>query len=161
MIEKRRKKIEALKYTMTFLLVVYLMLLLLYSSGSSKAFDKVAAKFEAGVTSDTLKKQSEQAVKRYYGLNSADFDGVLLYTSMDSISPEEILLVKTKNDRQIKFVRDAIWKRVESRKDSFENIAPEQLKVLDKAQISVRGRYVFFVVSPEAQTYSTLFTNSL
>lgn len=159
--QKRQKKIETMRYVMLFLLVVYIVLLLLYSSGSTKDFDKVAEKFESEMNSETLKKQSAQAVKRYYGLNSADFEGVLLYTSRDSISAEEILIVKAKTDRQIQGVRDAIWNRIESRKDSFENIAPDQLKVLDKAQITVRGRYVFFVVSKDAQKYSTLFTNSL
>lgn len=161
MIQNRRKMIETMKYVMVFLLVVYIVLILLYSSGSTKAFDKVSASFESEMSSETLKKQSTQAVKRYYGLNSADFEGVLLYTSKDSISAEEILMVKTKTDRQIQMLRDAIWNRLESRKDSFENIAPDQLPVLDKAQILVRGRYVFLVVSQEAQKYSTLFTNSL
>lgn len=159
--QKRQKKIETMKYVMLFLFVVYIVLLLLYSSGSTKDFDKVAKKFESEMNSETLRKQSTQAVKRYYGLNSADFEGVLLYTSRDSISAEEILIVKAKTDRQIQGVRDAIWNRIESRKDSFENIAPDQLKVLDKAQITVRGRYVFFVVSKDAKKYSTLFTNSL
>lgn len=152
---------EAGKYLAAFLLLVYVVLLLLYSSGSTKSFEEVANQVDAGVEKEDLVKQNAQAVKRYYGVNSADYEGVLLYTSKDSISPEEILLVKVKTDRQIQSLRDAIWQRVESRKDSFENIAPDQVAVLEKAQILVRGRFVFLIVSQNAQEYSSLFTNSL
>ncbi len=152
---------EVGKYLAVFLLLVYVALLLIYSSGSTKSFEDVANQVEDGIEKEHLVKQNAQAVKRYYGVNSADYEGVLLYTSKDSISPEEILLVKVKTDRQVQSLQDAVWQRVESRKNSFENIAPDQVAVLEKAQILVRGRFVFLIVSQNAQEYSSLFTNSL
>lgn len=152
---------EVGKYLAVFLLLVYVALLLIYSSGSTKSFEEVANQVEDGIEKEHLVKQNAQAVKRYYGVNSADYEGVLLYTSKDSISPEEILLVKVKTDRQVQSLQDAVWQRVESRKNSFENIAPDQVAVLEKAQILVRGRFVFLIVSQNAQEYSSLFTNSL
>lgn len=152
---------EVGKYLAVFLLLVYVALLLIYSSGSTKSFEDVANQVEDGIEKEHLVKQNAQAVKRYYRVNSADYEGVLLYTSKDSISPEEILLVKVKTDRQVQSLQDAVWQRVESRKNSFENIAPDQVAVLEKAQILVRGRFVFLIVSQNAQEYSSLFTNSL
>ena len=37
----------------------------------------------------------------------------------------------------------------------------QKYHVLEKAQILVRGRFVFLIVSQNAQEYSSLFTNSL
>ncbi len=152
---------EVFKYIVTAAFLVYVVLLLLYTSGSTKSFEEVAGGIESGITTEKLVKQNKQSLKRYYGLNSADYDGVLLYTSKDSISAEEILMVKTKTDRQVQEIRDAIQVRLDQRENNFENMAPNQLKVLDKAQILVRGRFVFFVISEEAQEYSALFTKSL
>lgn len=156
-----RNQREIFKYFLVFVLLVYVVLLLTYTSGSTKAFDEVAGSMEAGLDTEHLEKQNAQELKWYYGLNSADYEGVLLYTSKDRISAEEVLMVKAKNDRQVQELKDAVQNRLENRKESFENMAPEQIKVLDKAQVLVRGRYVCLVVSENAKTYVDLFTSSL
>lgn len=154
-------RIQIFKYIAAFALLFYVMLLLIYSSGSSKTFEEVAENVEAGLKTDSLEKQNAQALKRYYGLNSADYEGAALYLSKDMISAEEILIVKVKNDRQVHEIKDAVRIRIDSRKNSFESVAPEQVKLLDKAQTLVRGRFVFFVVSKDSQGYADLFTGSL
>lgn len=152
---------EIFKYIMTFFLLVYVVLLLIYTSGSTKSFEEVAGNVETNLNNDSIVKMNTQALKRYYGLNSADYEGVILYMSKDSISAEEILMVKAKNDRQIQEIKEAVQERIDNRKNSFEAIAPDQVKVLDRARVLVRGKFVFFVVSEDAQIYADLFTGSL
>lgn len=152
---------EVFKFIMTFLLLVYVVLLLIYTSGSTKSFEEVAGNVETNLNNDSLVKMNTQALKRYYGLNGADYDGVILYMSKDSISAEEILMVKAKNDRQIQKIKEAVQERIDNRKISFEAIAPNQVEVLDQARVIVRGKFVFLVVSEDAQVYADLFTGSL
>lgn len=152
---------DIFKYIMAFLLLLYVVLLLIYTSGSTKSFEEVAGNVEANLNNDSIVKMNTQALKRYYGLNSADYDGVILYMSKESISAEELLMVKAENDRQIQKIKEAVQERIDDRKNSFEAIAPEQVKVLDKARVLVRGKFVFFVVSEDAQVYIDLFTGSL
>ncbi len=152
---------EIFKYLAGFLLLMYVVLLLIYSSGSTKVFDEVAGSVEAGLNTERLIKQNTQALKRFYGVNSADYEGVMFYTAKDSISAEEILLVKAKNDRQVQILKDAVQKRLDNRKDIFENMAPGQVRMLDKARVLVRGRFVFVVVSKDAKEYAELFAGSL
>lgn len=152
---------EVFKYFTSFAVLVYVVLLLVYSSGSTKSFDEVAGSVEAGINTERLNRQNAQALKRYYGVNSADYEGVLFYTSKESISAEEILLVKAKNDRQVQILKDVIHERLENRKDIFENMAPEQVELLERAQVIVRGRFVFLAVSQDAKAYVDLFTGSL
>lgn len=170
---KRRRRTEAApvngnvsragiyKYITALALLSYVVFLFIYSGGSTKSFEEVAGNVEAGLKTESLVKQNVQALKRYYGLNGADYEGAALYMAEDSISAEEILMVKTKNDRQVHMVQDAVRERVDSRKSSFENVSPEQVKILDKAQVLVRGRYIFFVASKDAREYADLFTGSL
>ena len=49
--------------------------------------------------------------RRYYGLNSADYEGVMLYTAESSMSAQEILLVKTKTTEQAEEVKAAVEQR--------------------------------------------------
>ena len=54
------------------------------------------------------------------------------------------MLVKAKNDRQVQILKDAVQKRLDNRKDIFENKAPEQViclirRVFFKRSVCVRG----------------------
>ena len=89
-----------------------------------------------------MKKAGVQGLKRYYGLNSADYEGVMLYTAESSMSAQEILLVKTKTTEQAEEVKAAVEQRRANRRN-------------------VRGKFVFYAVSPKAETYKSVFSKSL
>ncbi len=150
-----------LKFAAAFLILVYIVLLLIYASGSTKPFEEVAQAVEGRIDTEILVKQDAQALKRYYGLNGADYEGVLFYSAEFSISAEEVLLIEVRSEQQVQEVRDAIEERLESRKHTFEGYAPEQAQLIDQAQLQVRGRYVFLAVSAEAENYVSAFTNGL
>lgn len=161
--ESSRKltKTEILKYTVTALILAYVVVLMIFASGSTKSFEEVAASLEASLTSENLQKADAQGLKRYYGLNGADYEGVLLYTAKSSMSAEEILLVRTKSESQSQDVREAVEKRLENRKNDFDGYAPEQVQLLESAELSVRGNFVFLAVSPDAGKYKAVFSKSL
>lgn len=154
-------KAGILKLGAAFLILVYIVLLLIYTSGSTKPFEEVAGAVEPLLDKESLVRQDAQALKRYYGLNSADYEGVLFYSAEFSISAQEVLLIEVKTDQQVHEVRDAIEERLESRKNTFEGYAPEQAQLIGQAQIQVRGRFLFLAVSPEAETLAAAFTKSL
>lgn len=154
-------KAGILKLGAAFLILVYIVLLLIYTSGSTKPFEEVAGAVEPLLDQESLVRQDAQALKRYYGLNSADYEGVLFYSAEFSISAQEVLLIEVKTDQQVQEVRDAIEERLESRKNTFEGYAPEQAQLIGQAQIQVRGRFLFLAVSPEAETLTDAFTKSL
>ena len=150
-----------LKFAAAFLILVYIVLLLIYASGSTKPFEEVAQAVEGRLDTEVLVKQDAQALKRYYGLNGADYEGVLFYSAEFSISAEEVLLIEVRSEQQVQEVRDAIEDRLESRKHTFEGYAPEQAQLITQAQLQVRGRFVFLAVSAEAENYVSAFANGL
>lgn len=150
-----------LKYVVVLVILVYIVLLMIYTSGSTKSFEQVMGLVEPSVKTENLVKQDSQAFKRYYGLNSADYNGVMFYSSDFNISAEEVLLIEVKSEKQVQQVRDAVNERLESRKNAFEEYAPEQIKLLADAQLLVRGKYIFMAVSPDAAEYASIFINSL
>ena len=54
-----------------------------------------------------------------------------------------------------------VEQRVQERKKDFEGYLPEQEKLLEEAQTSVRGNYIFYVVSSKASEYRAAFDQSL
>ncbi len=157
----RPGRTETLKYVAAAIILVYIILLMSLTSGSTKSFEAVKAQVEASLDTESMEQKNVQGLKRYYGLNSADYDGVMLYMSKSSMSAEEVLLVKTKTDEQAREVKQAVEQRLENRKNDFEGYAPEQVQLLEQAQVSVRGRFVFYAVSPNAKHYEDAFSKSL
>ena len=121
----------------------------------------VEAALSSALDGSGLKKMDSQMLKRNFGLNSADYAGVMYYASESSMSAEEVLLIRVSGDSQVQEVADAVSERISSRKNAFDGYAPEQVKLLEDAQQSVRGRYVFFAVSPDAEEYRAVFDGSL
>lgn len=149
------------KWLLVALILAYLACLLWYTSGSTKPFEEVAEAVEQSLHTENLEKRDGQALKRYYGLNSADYAGVLYYSSEFSISAEEVLMIEANSENQVQEIRDTVEARLEGRKENFSDYAPEQAMMIERAAVIVRGRYVFVAVSPDAEQYAAVFRKSL
>ena len=131
-----------MKYVVFVLIIGFVVLLMLFMSGSNKPFEKVSGSVD-------------------FGLNAADYTGVMYYSSGANMSAEEVLLVKVKRDSQVQEVVDAIDERIQSRINDFEGYAPDEVKLLQDAGQSVRGSYIFYACSPDADRYLSIFSGSL
>lgn len=158
---KRMTAPQIMKYIIVAAILAYIAVLMAYASGSSRPFEEVEAALSSALDGSGLKKMDSQMLKRNFGLNSADYAGVMYYASESSMSAEEVLLIRVSGDSQVQEVADAVSERISSRKNAFDGYAPEQVKLLEDAQQSVRGRYVFFAVSPDAEEYRAVFDGSL
>lgn len=161
MTERQLKLYPVLKYVSVLLILAYIVVLMLYASGSKKAFKEVEASVSQVLDADELTQMDEQMLKRNFGLNSADYSGVMYYSSESSISAEEVLMILVKSTKQIEKVTDAIAERKKERIADFDEYLPEQVKLLEDSQESVRGKYIFFAVSKKAADYRAVFDRSL
>ena len=149
----------AAKYIISVLTAGYIALLLLFVGVSGQPFEEVSGAVSAAVDTEHLSGQDSMALKRDFGLNSAEFSGVLYYAS--AVSAEEVLLIQVADDSQISQVTDALEEHVEKRLEEFLGYMPEQAALLENAGQSVRGDYIFFVVSQDADQYMKVFADSL
>ena len=150
-----------MKYVILILIMAFVVLLLLYASGSSRPFNEVERAVSSSLDKSNLTRQDGTAFKRRFGLSEADYAGVMYYASEFSISAEEVLLIQVKDESQVQEVTAAIEKQVEARKNDFDGYAPEEVKLLEDAKQSVRGRYIFFAAAPKAEEYLEVFSSSL
>lgn len=161
MSEKRLSMPEIMKYVTLGLIVAFVVLLMINMSGSNAPFADVAKAVEQSLDQSNLTKQGDQMLKRSFGLNSADYEGVMYYSSEFNMSAEEVLLIKVKDEGQVRAAADAIESRIAARKEAFDGYVPEEVKLLDDAKLSIRGKYIFFAVAPKADTYLSVFSQSL
>ena len=149
-----------MKYVVLVLVIAFVAMLLIYASGSSRPFKEVEDAVSGSLDKSNVTVQDGTAFKREFGLKQAE-NGVMYYASEFSISAEEVLVILVKDESQVQEVTEAIDKQTEARKNDFDGYAPEEVKLLEDAKQSVRGRYIFFAAAPEAEEYLEAFSNSL
>lgn len=154
-------KIDMAKYLLVAAMILFVLFMFLQNRDSGKSFSEVAAAVEASLNEESLQQADDQTLKKYFGLNAADYDGVLLYEATYNMSAEELLLIRVSDDSQLAEVEDAMNQRVEDRKNDFAGYLPEQEKLLEDAVVLTRGSYVLLVVSADSETYQREFRRAL
>ena len=149
------------KFVVVALILAYIICLFIFTSGSTKSFEEVAGPVDGMVNKRRMVKAEERDVKKLYGLNISDYEGVLCYVAKNNLSAEEVMVVKVKDADQIKDVKDAIYKRIDKRKEDFKGYAPEEEKYIDDAIVSVRGKFVFMAIGPDGEQQKDTFDKKL
>lgn len=150
-----------MKYVVFLVILAFIAVLMLFMSGSSRPFEEVEKSVEGALDGSGLTRQDDSRLKRNFGLNAADYTGVLYYSADSNISASEVLLIQVRDEKQTAQVVDAINARKEARMEDFESYIPEEAKLLRDARQSVRGNYIFFAVSSDADRYLSIFNKSL
>lgn len=149
--------LRAGKWITVVLLFGFMAMVYLEMGVRNEPFEKVSAKLKACIDENEMTDVSTRGLQRYYGLNSADYEGTIMYISSNGMSAEEMLLIKVKSEDQLGEVEEVIRKRLGSRYQDFENYAPQQAELLKRAQLIVRGNYIFLSVSEKALELAKVF----
>lgn len=143
------------------ILGIYVALLIWNTGDGNVSFDVVASAVEKAADTGAMKRAGSQELKRLYGLNEKDYDGVLLYYNQATMSVEEILVVRARSKADARAVMDAAVSRKEIQIQNFEGYGAEQVELLKSSVVKQRGHFVLFVVSPNAGEYEKAFDRAL
>ena len=139
-------------------------LLVLFGGNSVSGADpqEVAQAVTDVIDMENMQLADNQMVKRFYGLDPADYEGCVLYYPNTNMMAEEVLIVKLKDISQQQTVSDAIAARLQTQKNTFEGYGVEQFDLLTThAVVELRGTYVLFVVSDHAAAARKAFRGAL
>lgn len=128
---------------------------------SKVPFTEVRETLTASISSDRMELSTARFLKKYYGLNAEDYDGVLLYAPLTNMDAEELLLIKCKDASQAQAVKDAMLSRQQTKETTFEGYAPEQYDLCQNYILDEQGTYLLLIISPDAEEIDKLFQDSL
>ena len=128
--------------------VVSLMIMFGGNTVSSADIADVEAAVTAEIDMTNMLSGDNKMIKRFYGLDPAQFESIVLYYPTTNMMAEELLIVKLSDMSQQEAVRAAIEARLQTQKYTFEGYGVEQFEMLtNKSVIEIRGNYVLFVVN--------------
>ena len=160
---KKRKfdLINILKYAMVVVFIAYIALIVSQENTGDVPVKTISQNMLKVTNTDGMSQGTTQDLKKYYGLNANDYDGVMLYIPDDVMSVNEILVVKIKNQEQANEVEQAVKKRLKTQKSSFEGYGVNQTKLLNSAITETKGNYVMMGISEDAEKIFEAFKNSI
>ena len=128
---------------------------------SSSSLTAVSGAVSGLFENDKSSLSTEQMVRKYYGLNVQDYEGVVLYFPNSNMDARELLLVKLSDAEQANEVLEAIEERRQTQINVFEGYAPEQYNLYVNSVTDVQGGFVLFVVHPDADRIDEAFRGAL
>jgi hypothetical protein len=149
------------KYTSLVVILVYIIGLFVWVSGSNRPFDEVSTPLIRTLEATDMVEVNGQGFRRFYGINPADLEGVVMFTSEFRLSAEEVLLIQVQCQEQITEIVHVIEENLAMRRKNFETVAPEEVHWIDNAQLTVRGEHIFLAVGSQATEFRRVFLNAL
>lgn len=134
--------LNVLKYLMVLVFLAYIVFLVSRESADDVPVKTLQENVMKAGTEEGMTKGTTQDLKRYYGLNAQDYDGVALYIPNDVMSVNELLIIKLKDESQAEQVEAAAKERLKTQKTSFEGYGAKQTKLLESAVLDTKGEYV-------------------
>jgi len=149
------------RYGLLLLLVVAGVLLLTRNRTSNVPFETVSARLQESIDSDHMTKEQVRFLKKFYGLNAEDYEGVLIYVPGTNMYANEVLLIRLSDTSQADSVREAIEERIDTQHNIFAGYAPEQTALLEQSVVDVQGNYVLYVTDSDADRIDEVFRSAL
>lgn len=149
--------LEALKWLSVVLVVLFLSTMLAKGKESQTEFSVMSEAVTASADLTSMQQADNQMIKRLYGLDPADYDGVLLYYPTTNMGAEELLLVKLKDTAQQETVSAAIEARLRTQKSSFDGYGVEQYAMLEKSVTELQGNYALLIVAADTEPVRQAF----
>lgn len=151
------KYIGVIKYILILFLLAFIVSLLSNGEISDADIKDVSKQVVKAYGAKGLSAADNRMVKRLYGINANDYEGVTLYVSDSNMKVEELLIVKLKDVSQSEAVEAAIEGRLDKQLESFEGYGVEQSKLLKDHVLDVKGNYILYVVDKKAKRRIKLF----
>lgn len=142
--------------------VVSLMIMFGGNTVSSADIADVEAAVTAEIDMTNMLSGDNKMIKRFYGLDPAQFESIVLYYPTTNMMAEELLVIKLSDTAQAEAVEAAIAARLETQKASFDGYGIEQYDMLtNNAVVEVRGNFVLFVVNAASAQAREAFLGAL
>lgn len=111
---------------------------------------------ESGIAFPELVEVNEENFQLRYALTGEDYDEFCVYWAGSGADADEVCIIRAK-DGKTDTVKRAVQARLDAQKTAYQDYVPAQYDRLCQTQVTVRGDYVFWVVSADNQKALEVF----
>lgn len=128
---------------------------------TTKTIEELQTAVVTAMPDENVQDAGTQDIKRVFGLESTEFDGVVYRKPILEMDVCELLLVKLKDSSQTEAVEAAVQNRLAIQKNNFDGYGTNQTSLLENAIVHTEGGCVLYVVSANPQAVLEAFRQAL
>lgn len=144
---------------------VYVLILLvsLLSNGkvSNTSIETMSEQVLAQADLSHVQLADNQMVKRLYGIDPSEYDGITLYYPISNMDADELFLIRLADVSQQETVKQAIDARLATQLASFDGYGVDQYDTLEKSVVVVQGNYILWVSGADTEPIVRAFKEGL
>lgn len=106
---------------------------------------------------ENMEKGDVNRLKKLYHLDANEVQDFVLYTAQSNVEANELAIIKVKQENQAESVKEKIMKRIEAQEVKLKDYRPEQYYLVEKHVLKVKGLYILFAVSKDAEKIASAF----
>lgn len=153
------KKLKKYILTLSFICTMFV------TSGCGINNDKSASSITEDISKtvnlNNMEKSDSKSLRRFFCLNSSEFEDFSIYIPKSTMDVEEMIVIKVKDKGQIQGIEDAIDSRVNKQIESFSGYGPKQVALLQDYEVKDKGNFVFYAVSRDLDKITNAFKESI
>ncbi|MEK4514442.1 DUF4358 domain-containing protein [Paenibacillus sp. FSL H8-0122] len=121
----------------------------------------IEERIKQAASMEGMKKGDKNRLKKLYQLNADEVEDFVLYTAESNVEANELAVIRVKQESQADSVKQKIMERIEAQKVKLKDYRPEQFYLVEKHILKVKGRYILFTVSKDAEQIESAFNEAL
>ena len=147
------KKVILTEIVMVLLLAAVMFLLLYKKEPKDVPLAQVREVILAECDLDGVEEAKDMRLKRAFGLNISDYADYLYFAPSNTMSVNEVLIIKTADPSQLSAVRAGIESRLAAEKIAFDGYGVNQTELLNNAKIVEESPYIIFSCGEHAEDF--------
>lgn len=153
--------LRAAEIFMVFFLLIYMALVFFRGNSRDVDISVISEAMADQCSEDGLRSGDTGTFKRYFGLDSSQYEGYVMYISDNLMNVDELLIVKISDAGQLNELEDAVNARLASQIQNFHGYGTNQEALLQNAVVREQGRYFFYAVSGQAEQWEEIFLSCI
>ena len=148
-----------------FIGVVFLIFILLIMTSCSKeknndrniSVKDIDEKIIESIDISNMDMADEERLEKLYDIDIEFLQEFVLYVPKTNIEVNELFVLRAKDKDDIDDTKEKIENRIEEQSDNFRDYLPEEYYLIEKHVLKIKGNYILFAISEEAETIEDIF----
>ena len=147
------KKVFLAEAAAVLVLAAVMVLLLYKKTPADVPLSEVQSALTENCTLPEMEQAGDMRLKRAFQLNAADYAEYLYFAPDNTMSVNELLIVKCRDESQLSFITEAFESRLTVQKKNFDGYGTDQTALLNSAKTGFDGLYAYFCVGADADQW--------
>ena len=127
----------------------------------AKAVNEIYQEITEQVSLESPACMKDDFISNYYGIDVSTLEEYVFSVSEDATQAETVVLMKAKDGADTGEIVSALEAVVDEKKNEMENYLPEQFEIVEKSEVKTRDRYVWLVISQQADAITDIIEKDL